>query len=137
MEPSGLSVTIDTAPEYPDYNHELVITHPAMDPASGVSITVDTAPDYEFYPDFLEHEAIYKRQADVFPPVVVVKRQADPHEPRPSQSATCNCPPCNVTAGTEPVKNCWKHLFMTWNCLWLIEIKLESEMLNLFLDRLI
>jgi hypothetical protein len=202
MEPSsGVSVTVDTAPEYPDYNQELVIphpmmepasgvsiavdtepqypdlidvpvvSHPIMEPASGVSITVDTAPDYEFHPDIVEDDVIYKRQADavpvsslesvpvavpapvgpirsfvpmasppaapiqgaiavsgrldafatiprlipgyrmirpplVNPPVVVVKRQVDPHEPHQSQNAPCNCPPCKVTAGTEPVKNC-------------------------------
>ena len=95
MEPSGLSVTIDTAPEYPDYNHELVIPHPIMDPGSEVSITVDTAPDYELHPVVVE-DVMYKRQAPdvvpvssleptvpmnhphVKPPVVFVKRQADP-----------------------------------------------------------
>ena len=95
MEPSGLSVTIDTAPEYSDSSHELVIPHPAMDPASGVSITVDTAPDYELHPVVVE-DVMYKRQAPdvvpvssleptvpmnhphVKPPVVFVKRQADP-----------------------------------------------------------
>jgi hypothetical protein len=62
MEPSsGVSITVDTAPEYPDYNQELVIPHPAMEPASGVSITVDTAPDYELHSDIVEDEVIYKR----------------------------------------------------------------------------
>ena len=50
-------------------------------------------------------------------------------------SSVCNCPFCTLTAGTEPVKNSWKHLIIhdfKCNCLCLIKIKLNWSVYPIF-----
>ena len=56
---SGVSVAVDTAPQYPDLSYEPMIPYPMMEPSSGVSVIVDTAQDYS--DGYLRPYAIYKR----------------------------------------------------------------------------
>jgi hypothetical protein len=79
MEPaSGVSITVHMEPQYPTLVHEPMIPYPVMEPASGVSITVDTAPDYDLHQVLVEDMC----NPHVNPPFVVVKRQADLHDLR-------------------------------------------------------
>jgi hypothetical protein len=56
---SGVSVAVDTAPQYPDLSYDPMIPYPMMEPSSGVSVIVDTAQDYG--DGYLRPYAIYKR----------------------------------------------------------------------------